>query len=719
MSGLIMNINCATAFVPLKKPTQAIDRFKEIATQYPEKIAEVWNALSAPERVFSYYIYRASLSGARISALQNHRDALPIIELCEQIVEQKKQLLSSTFDFDISAFMDDLTVYLVYLWTNHGHYFSKEHANEKRTPSKIGLPHLTPSRFVQILEALDVKYAQAIIDGLTPAIFDENHESTLCVSNDIAASAVNVYAPDFTEQDYQRLSVADRNHINGYFYIEQAGQVRIPRVSKYKVGEHFGNELAVAVYWLKHALEHALKFPNHFDAAMVTSLDLLIKFLQTGDEELFKQHSIEWLKTNNKLDYLYGFIETYNDPKGYRGFFEAEVTVKTIDMHKLNSILPSLEQELPFRPEYQRQTLDSASAMPNASINQMLFGIGANGPLNIVAAYCLPNYSEIRSTYGSKQIIYQVERGLGEQLDPQLYRALFNHAQRVSWLNVHDASRTLHADIWNVHCILHETLGHGSGRLAFHTFVEGDNLRIGNANHTMGDVIPVTSNNINELLRGYEHSLEELRAEIIALYTSIFMFEELAQQGLYKDWPEKIGKEVFIDCLIVDMAWTGLGRLKSQPDDSDKITGAHAQANTTITNYLLDSGAILLIQEELTIENKKHQVLDFVVVDRNKALEVIKELAQLVQEIKSTADGKRTQELFETYGTKVRNIQLVNIIKQNMKAVMGELKVSARLFPDFYPVVDSSGTIVDCNAQWPKSIIEQCMYHKKIAMLIK
>lgn len=717
-SVLFMTISHANNFVPLVKPAQTIERFKEIATQFPEKIDEVWNALKPEERVFAYYIYRASLPGARISALQNHRDAVSLIELCEQIIEQKELLLTHSFDFDIAAFIDDITIYAVYLWTNHGQYFSKEHANEKRTPGKIGLPHITPLRLVAVLQTLGVSYAQAIIDGLTPAIFDEKHEPTLCVSNDIAASAVNIYAPDFTEDDYNCLSVQDRNHINAYFYVEQVGDVKIPRVSKYKVGEHFGQELEVSVHWLSKAYEHAKKYPQEFDADLIQSLELLLQFLKTGDEEFFKQHSIKWLKTNNKLDYLFGFIETYNDPKGYRGFFEAEVTVKTIDMQKLNSILPSLEQQLPFKPEYQRQNLDSSAAMPNASINQMLFGMGANGPLNIVAAYCLPNYSEIRSTYGSKQIIYQVERGLGEQLDPQLYRALFNHAQRVSWLGVHDQEGKLHGDIWNVHCILHETLGHGSGQLAQH-IVQKEATCIGGTEYKAGQSVPVTSDNINELLRGYEHSLEELRAEIIALYTSIFMFDQLAEQGLYKDWPQRIGKEAFIDCLIVDMAWTGLNRLKSQADDSDTITGAHAQANTTITNYLLDSGAIRLIQEELHINNKKYQVLDFVVADRQKALSVIKELAAYVQELKSTADGKHTQELFENYGTKVRNMQHVHIIKNNMKAVMGELKASARLFPDMIPVVDASGNVIDSNAQWPKSIVDQCMYHKKIAMSVE
>ena len=86
----------------------------------------------------------------------------------------------------------------------------------------------------------------------------------------------------------------------------------------------------------------------------------------------------------------------YLDLKQYRCGFQAEVTAKIVDMNVLNALLPSLEKELPFPDEYKRQNLDDISSIPNASINNALFASGELGPLQLLAAYCLPNYADLR-----------------------------------------------------------------------------------------------------------------------------------------------------------------------------------------------------------------------------------------------------------------------------------------------------------------------------------
>ncbi len=47
-----------------------------------------------------------------------------------------------------------------------------------------------------------------------------------------------------------------------------------------------------------------------------------------------------------------------------------------------------------------------------------------------------------------------------------------------------------------------KTLGHGSGQLWKHTFQEGDQLTIAGKVYTVGETIPVTSNNLPQLLPG-------------------------------------------------------------------------------------------------------------------------------------------------------------------------------------------------------------------------
>ena len=694
----------------LKEPT-VLEFYNEVATQYISGLSELYNELTPAERIFIYYMYRASLPGNRIAADQMHRHSSHITDLFEYIITHAHILKNSdlsAISYDSTQFLHEAKTYLIYLWTNHGQYFLKEHANAKRTPQKLGLATLTRENLVHALHTLAYPNAADSVERIASSLFDTQTESTCCVANNIKASAVNMYASDFTEDDYYALPAHERVGINSYFFIDTSDGNRIPKVEKYKVGGKYGKELEVSCHWLQKAHAHAQNHTQHFDFNLIASLDLLISFLRTGDEEYFKKHSIAWLKSNSRLDYCFGFIETYDDPKDCVGSFQAEVTIKAVDMKTLNALLPQLEKKLPFAQEFMRETIDDMSAIPNASINKTVFSTGQLGPLRITAAYCLPNYSEIRSQHGSKQIMYHPDSGLSEVIAPELSRILGNINEQAAWLAHHDPEGQLGKDIWSVHCILHETLGHGSGRLATHTFKEGDSLTIAGKVHTLGEVIPVTSDNVSEFLAGNSSALEELRAEIIALYTSIEMFDELDNVGLYKDWTAKIGKDKIIEQLIFDMAATGLRRLLSHDMQEKEITGAHALANMTIMNYLCDGGGLELVQEDVTVNDKVHQVLGFHMQDRQKVLSDIKDLMIQVQTIKSTGDGVACDQLINTYGRYVRNVEHVALLQANQKAIVGNLKVSARIYPCFTPIYDQTGmNIVDIDATWPADIVEQ------------
>jgi hypothetical protein len=327
----------------------------------------------------------------------------------------------------------------------------------------------------------------------------------------------------------------------------------------------------------------------------------------------------------------------------------------------------------------------------------------------------LPNYEEIRSEHGSKQIIYHAEKSMGEWINPQLYNRLFNRSDYYQWFQKHDLEYQLMRDIFMLEVILHETLGHGSGQLAKHTFIAGDPLTIGGKNYKIGDTIQVTSDNIPQLLGGYDQTLEELRAEIIALLSSILFHDEFARMGMLKDWPAKVSKEKIIEYSIVNMVHTALRRLVSQADNATEVAGAHAQANMTIMNYLIEHGAICLVKEPITTSDGFHVILDVRVLSLEKAIEVITELANRVQRIKSTGNGVEVRWLIDTYG-KPLNKEHMAIMKANMKAVVGDIKVVAMLYPQYQPVLDGMGNIVDINALWPENLEEQYMRFKTMAL---
>lgn len=711
-----------TNYHPLPKPSSKIDRYHEIASVYADGVNDFYNNLSPSERIFCYYMYRACLPGNHIAADQLHRDSVAIHELVELLIASEDQVKTAGIfsTSETEKFFKELKIYAVYLWTNHAQYFVKEHKNEKRTPGKLGLETISQKNLQSVLIGLKRNDLATLIDRIAPSIFDLHDESTICEANSIEGSAVNFYSPDFTENDYQALSSEEKSYLNAHYGIihTEQGERRID-IQKYGIGKRYSSELAVASYWLTRAVEHAEKNPSYFDKNVAQSIRDMIKFLHSGDEKEFRTHSISWLKTDSRIDYVFGFIENYEDPKEYRGMFQAEVTIKTLDMKKINALLPLLEAKLPFNDRFKRENLEAGQGMPNASMNAQLFASGMLGPLSMTAAYCLPNYEDIRAEYGSKQVIYQAERGLGALINPEASLQLFYLESQIEFLKLNDPEMQLHNDIWNVHCILHETLGHGSGRLAEHTFVSGDLMTVDGATYQEGDTITLTSENSVQFFAGTSQSLEEFRAEIIALYTSVFMFDELASVGVFKQWPEKIGKEKLIEWMIYDMAGTGLRRLQSQPLGINEISGSHAQANSLIMNYLIDNGAIRLVEEKREFGGVTYTVLDFEIISMDRAREVIKELAIEAQRIKSTADGQSFIRLLELYGKYVRSAEYPRYLQDAMKAVMGDLKMRTTIYPDFTPLYDAQGVTVDVNASWPTSFVEQQMDQKKIALSIE
>gem|GEM_PF-901799 len=692
----------------LQEPPSTTERFYEIATQYNPKLPELWNSLSPEERIFAYYMMRASAPGNRIKADQTHKDAVEIIALFTSIIRNQDQLRSSCSDrMNVAQFLAEAELFLTYLFAHHGQYFLKEYADHKRTPARLNLMILTPDTLVTALQALDVSDASDVVARLHSSIFDAMSDPTVTVDGSIEQSAGNMYSADFTQSDFDTFDPMIKAALNAYFYIEQRNGVRTPQVELYKIGGKYSQELEVAYYWLTKAYLHASKYQDIFDEHIAKSLGHMLDYLQAGDEEHFKRFSTEWLKTHSRIDFNFGFIETYCDPLHYRGSFEAEVTIKTVDMQKLNALLPTLEQGLPFPQEFKRQNLDDVAALPNASVNAKIFASGDAGPVKITAAYCLPNYRDIRTHYGSKQIIYQRGKALSELSNPHLSLNLFNAQEHVQWLLHHDPDMQLDSDLWDVQVILHETLGHGSGRGTAHIFVDGDPLTIGGKIYAVGDTILVTSENSTEFLGKYANAFEELRAEIIALYSSIYFFDELADRELYKEWPTKIGKEKLIEWSLLSMGKCALRRLLVQQDDATEIVQAHAQADTAILNYLIDHGGLELIEEMYRVEDKQYTVIDVRVVDVSRAMKAVKDLACEVQRCTSTADGLGVEHLMKRYGTCVRHPEYIKIMKENRAAVQGDLKEVAEIFPRLLPVYDDNETIIDVAAQWPNSFLQQ------------
>ena len=273
------------SFTPCPKSPTTIETCNEIAIRYNQQLPTFFNELTPEERVFIYYLFRASLPSNRIAADQLHRNALELTDLFETIVRNKKFLKEKVDEtFALNDFITDSATYLTYLWTNHSQYFAREHANHKRTPEVLGLNALSRENLILVMHALQITDADETFERLADAIFNKDIEPTVTVPGSIDQSAVNIYSSEFTDKDFESLSAEEQKSINAYFYIDKTDEKRTPKSQLYSIDGKYGDELSVCMHWLQKAYEHTKKHTESFDKHFATSLEYLIMFLQTGNE---------------------------------------------------------------------------------------------------------------------------------------------------------------------------------------------------------------------------------------------------------------------------------------------------------------------------------------------------------------------------------------------------------------------------------------------------
>ena len=219
---------------------------------------------------------------------------------------------------------------------------------------------------------------------------------------------------------------------------------------------------------------------------------------------------------------------------------------------------------------------------------------------------------------------------------------------------------------------LHEVIGHASGKL---------NPGIGTPKET---------------LKNYSSTLEEARADIVALYYIMDSF--MIKLGLMSDLD--VGKAAY-DGYISNGLLKQLIRIEPGKD----IEQAHMRNRQLICNWALEKGA-----ENNVIERyKKDGKTFFRINDYGKLRELFGDLLRIIQRIKSEGDYEAGKQLVETYGVKVdKEIHaevLERVKKLNIKPYSGFVN------PNLVPVKDKNGNIIYIKIEYPKTFEEQMIYY--------
>lgn len=618
-----------------------------------------FDALSASEKRFAYLMVRAAIPGNAIAFHQSHRDACDIARLLEACFAHADGLDPET--------RDALHGYLKLVWVHHGQYH--HHTHSKFVPARLTPGMLTAAARHAATRgaALPVRAGEtvdAMLSRLERSIFDPDHEpvrtNQSAGADIVATSAVNYYDPGITRAEIDALAPEWRDRVNVRFARRDGRIVPQP----YRIGGVYGRELETISHFVRLAIPHAESDEQR------AALESLLDYYRSGEEADFRAHMIHWLKSNARVDYLNGFIESYMDPRAVIGQFEANASFRAGAglIEKIADNAPYFESRMPWPDVYKRVDV----TRPVATIVNVLVETGDSGPVS-PAAYNLPNYNDIRRDHGSKNVIlHNVENTRSDGLEQLVVNEFFLPGYREATLAL------THSLIRPLKVYLHEIIGHGSGR--------PDASLAADPRASLGRVYS---------------ALEEARADLVALYH--IGDPKLVEMGAYA---------ASLRPIVVETAFVGY--LQGWMSRMDRVEGtevreAHDRGHHAILMWLVRGG-----------ESGNNYGVEIVMADGDffvrvrdveRAHQGVGDLLTRLQVLKSTGDGIGANRIFDEFGTRLDPAWKANITARREKIKAPKLKVF--VFPHLTPVV-RDGEIVDVNLAYDEDLTAQQLRFRRL-----
>ena len=653
---IISSYSCSTPDVEKSNFDFFAEKFKDIQVlryQIPG-----FDELTLKQKKLVYFLTEAGLAGRDIMYDQNYRHNLSIRRSLEKIY--------SNYDGDKkSEEWINFEIYLKRIWFANGihHHYS----NDKFDPnfSSEYLNYLLSETETELnKEAFEVIF---------------NDKDSKKVNRDqtkglVIGSAVNFYGEDVKEKDvddfYANKKSPDPNKPLSFGLNSKLVRENGELIEKtYKVGGMYSNSIQKIILWIEKAKEVAE------NEKQKKAFDLLIEYYKTGDLKIWDDYNIAWVETTEgDVDYINGFIEVYNDPKGYRGSYESVVQIKDFEMSRkmiaISEDAQWFEDNSTIMEEHKKKNVVGISYN---TVN--VAGESGDASPSTPIGINLPNANWIRANHGSKSI--------------SLGNILFAYGQAGSSGRLEEfgydkegieLEKKYGKEADNLHTSLHEVIGHASGQL-----VEG----VGTPKET---------------LKSYASTLEEARADLVGLY---FIPDKKMEELGVAHSSEEMGR-VSYDDYIRNGLMTQLIRIKL----GDDIEQSHMRNRQTVSKWVYEKGKPENVIEKI-VENGKTY---FVINDYTRLRSLFGELLREVQRIKSEGDYEAGKNLIEKYGVKVDKELHAEILKRNEK--FNTAPYSGFINPELVPVLNDSNEIIDIKIIQPKDFATQMLdYAKKYTTL--
>jgi dipeptidyl-peptidase-3 len=565
-------------------------------TAFLEVRADSFAGLTPREQALAYWLTQAAIAVDPIIYDQQSRYGI-----------EQKRILEGVMAFPQGIAPDVLKKiadYTKLFWANRGNH--NEMTAQKFVPAfnyeelrAAGLQAIKNGAPIGVPEEFTLKLNQ-----LRAAFFDPQFEPTITAKSprgglDILQASANNFYQNVTMNDLQGFH---ESYALNSRLLKRPGGGLVEQV--YRAGTRDGRVppgyYAGYLRKVNQYLDNAAKLA---DPAQASAIRLLIKYYQTGDPKDWLAFGAAWVQNNPRVDFANGFIEVYRDARGTKGTSQAFVSITD---ERVNALMTKVadhaqyfESQAPWPAEYKNEHVKLPLAKAVETVIETgdfhVSTIGDN----------LPNESEIHDKYGTKSFMFT-----------GTLRA-FNAARGSKALKEFAVSPEAFA-ICDKYCeeaedlmtALHEVIGHGSGKLS-----------------------PKLTHDYSYYLKEYASTLEEARADLMALWN--IWDPKLREWGVVTN-PD-VAKALYYDAALAPLLQ--LARIRK----GDVIEEDHQRDRQLIVEYIVDkTGGIEKVQ--------KNGKTYYAVTDFQKMRKGVGMLLGELMRIKAEGDYNAIKALVDKYG---------------------------------------------------------------------
>lgn len=628
-----------------------VDRFADIKVlryQIPS-----WDDLTPKQRIYAYHLNQAGLAGRDIMWDCNYRHNLEIRRALEAMISSDYVNKESA---DYQAF--ELYAKRVFFANGiHHHYSNMKFAAE-----------FNQDWFTTTLGEIDIVLSYEALRAIFDPTFDAKKVNRADGADLLLESAVNFYAPDVTQAEAEAFYAA-KEDADPLRPVSHGLNSRLSRDENGAIYEEVFSARGRYANSIKEIIGHLERAKaNAENEEQATALGLLIEYYETGDLAKWDDYNIAWVgTTGGDVDYINGFVEVYNDPMGYRGSYETIVQVKDFDASARMAVVADnvqwFEDNSPIMDEHKKESVVGVSY----KIVTVAGEAGDATPSTPIGVN-LPNANWIRVEHGSKSV------SLGNIEDAYHASSGKGMMKEFGFSSMHNERAEKYGELGSkMHTALHEVVGHASGKI---------NPGIGTPKQT---------------LKNYSSTLEEARADLVALY---FILDDKMQEiGLMEN--KEAGYAEY-DSYISNGMMLQLRRILP----GDDIEEDHMRNRQLVASWAVERGQAENVIERKVIDGKTY----FIVNDYDKLRGYFGELLREIQRIKSEGDFEAGRILVETYGVKVDQAIHAEVLRRSEPLNLAPY--SGFVNPEMEPIMEGD-SIIDIKVTYPMDFLGQMLRYGK------